>query len=188
MTSRNPTSIHLWALCCGLTSELKTSFANILWFVQLQEVFLHKMCFYLFLSSVTPIFLFLCITFLFYYFSYFLSFWSNFLSLIPCLVLPFHLVFCYSPFLAVVSFSLISVSIYPHSQMCVGVLPIFFKFFLPFHILLFFHILFFIPSVWFLISFLPLLLFLLNSFHRFQLHICSWIYLPSLYSLIMCSH
>jgi hypothetical protein len=137
MTSRNATSIHLWALYCGLTSEFNTSFANALCIMQLQEMFLHKMCFYLFLPSVTTIFLFLCITFIFYYFSYFLSFWSNFLSLIPCLVLPFHVFFCYSPLLALVSFSLISVSIYPHSQVCVGVLPCIFQFFLPFHLLLY---------------------------------------------------
>lgn len=134
MTSRNPTSIHLWALYCVLTSEFKTSFANVLWFIQLQKVFLHKMCFCLFLPSVTPIFLFLCITFLFYYFSYFLSFWSNFLSLIPCLVLPFHLLFCYSPLLVLVSFSLIS--IYLHlptlTDVCRGFSLYFLNSFSPF--------------------------------------------------------
>jgi hypothetical protein len=107
----NPTSIHPWVPYCGVTSEFKTSFENVLRFVQLQEVFLHTMCFYHFLPSVTP------------HFSFPLHFIAFLLFLLLSIILiylsfldSFHLFLCYSSLLAVVFFPLLSISIYPHSR------------------------------------------------------------------------
>ena len=80
--------------------------------------------------------------------------------------------------------------IYLHlpSLTCVGFLPCIFLILSPLSYVAVFLCFVFNSICMILIYFLPHLLFLLNSFHRFQIYICSCIYLPSLYSLVLCSH